>query len=446
MPAEGERPPLRASPLTQVAKGSQANGLGALARLATESHEVIADDRDATIARLQEQALSYLTTFDAIALGVCRFDGEGRLVLSNRRYREIYRLAPELLRPGTTSSEIAELRVAAGTAAIANDAELAAAPSIDAAAALSTRTEKLEDGRLVEIVRQSTPDGDWVETHEDVTGQNPERGLVDERMALQLLIDQVPDYLWIKDCESCFVVVNRALAADCGLATTSDLVGRSDFDIHPLEAARGFRAHEMELLASGRSEVDIEEAVVTKLGDHKWLSSTKAPLRDDDGEVFGLMGIARDVSARVLADKLRDGQARLLELIAKGEPLPAVLDHLVRLVESQLTGIFGSILLLDEDRIHLRHGAAPSSGGELRESNRWRPHWSQRGIVRDCRVSARTRRRHRYRTRSALGRLSRRGRPARLSVVLVGPDFVEPWRGARGLCDVLDVGARAGAD
>ena len=359
MPAEPERSPLRSNPVTQVANELQANGLDTLARLATESHDVIADDRDATITQLQEQALSYSTTFDAIALGVCRFDCEGRLVLSNRRYGEIYRLAPEQVRPGASPPEIAELRATAGTSAVAGDADFASA-SIDATAASRNWTETLHDGRLVKVSRQPAPGGGWVETHEDVTGQNPRHGLADERIALQLLIDQVPDYLWIKDCESRFVVVNKALATDCGLAATSDLVGRSDFDIHPLEAARVFRAHEMQLLASGRSAVDIEESVVTKSGDRRWLSSTKAPLRDDDGEVFGLMGIARDVSARVLADELRDGQAQLLEMIAKGAPLHAVLDRLIRLVEAQLSGIFGSILLLDEDRIHLRHGAAPS--------------------------------------------------------------------------------------
>jgi len=351
---------LRANPATQVAKGPQANGLAALARLATESHEAVMDDRDATIAQMREQALSYQTTFDAIALGVCRFDSEDRLVLANRRYGEIYRLAPVQLRPGATRLEIDELRVAVGTSAIASDGDPASASSINATAASNTRTEALEDGRLVQIVRQPTPDGGWVETHEDVAGRTPKRALADERMALQLLIDQVPDYLWIKDVESRFVVVNKALATDNGLATTSDLVGLSDFDIHPVEAARVFRAREMELLASGRSAVDIEETVVTKLGERKCLSSTKAPLRDDHGEVFGLIGIARDVTARVLADELRVGQAQIVEMIAKGAPLPAVLDHLVRTVESQLTGIFGSILLLDEDGIHLRCGAAPS--------------------------------------------------------------------------------------
>jgi diguanylate cyclase (GGDEF)-like protein/PAS domain S-box-containing protein len=174
------------------------------------------------------------------------------------------------------------------------------------------------------------------------------------------VIDQVPDYLWIKDAESRFVVVNQALAASSGFATTSDLIGRSDFDIHPPDAARVFRAREMEVLTSGRSAAYIEEIVAGASGERKWLASTKAPLRDDNGEVFGLMGIARDITEHMLANELREGQAQILEMIAKGAPLPAVLDRLVRLVESHLGGVFGSILLLDEDGVHLRCGAAPN--------------------------------------------------------------------------------------
>ena len=335
---------------TRRAEGARGEScMAALARATTESHKVIIDDREAALAQARAEARLYQTTFDAITLGVCRFDGKGRLVLSNRRYGEIYRFAPEQVRPGVTPTEIGELRIAAGTSAIAGDAGLALALSINATAASKIWTEELKDGRSVQVSCQPMPDGGWVETHEEVTGQNPKRGLADERIALQLLIDQVPDYLWIKDAESRFVVVNKALATDSGLPTTNDLVGLSDFDIHPLEAARAFRAREMEVVASGRSAVDIEEVVVTALGARKWLSSTKAPLRDDNGEIFGLMGIARDVTARMRADELRDGQAQILEMIAKGAPLHAVLDRLVRLVESQLTGIFGSILLLDED-------------------------------------------------------------------------------------------------
>ena len=86
----------------------------------------------------------------------------------------------------------------------------------------------------------------------------------------------------------------------------------------------------------------------------------KIPLRDENDEIFGLVGIARDITERKRADALRDEQAQILELIAMSVPLAEVLDRLMRLVESQLDGIFGSVLLLDEDGEHLRHGAAPS--------------------------------------------------------------------------------------
>ena len=211
---------------------------------------------------------------------------------------------------------------------------------------------------LAELLTESR--GAVVDDREDVAERNRKRAFANERKTLQLLIDQAPDYLWIKDAESRFVVANKAMAAGSGFATTSDLVGRSDFDIHPPEAARVFRAREMEVLASGRSAAYIEEIVAAASGERKWLASTKAPLRDDNGEVFGLMGIARDITEHVLANELREGQAQILEMIAKGAPLPAVLDRLVRLVESHLGGVFGSILLLDEDRIHLRCGAAPN--------------------------------------------------------------------------------------
>ena len=73
-----------------------------------------------------------------------------------------------------------------------------------------------------------------------------------------------------------------------------------------------------------------------------------------------MAGISRDITERKLADALRDGQAQILEMIAMSAPLGNVLAHLVLLVESQFKGIVGSALLLDENGIRLRPGAAPS--------------------------------------------------------------------------------------
>src|SRR3954471_20200971 len=72
------------------------------------------------------------------------------------------------------------------------------------------------------------------------------------------------------------------------------------------------------------------------------------------------LAISSDITERRREDAFRAAQHQVLEMIATGTPLPAVLDSLVHLVESQCDGMFCTVLLLDEDGITARHGAAPS--------------------------------------------------------------------------------------
>ena len=334
--------------------------LAALAKLQAASLEFMERDQQATIAALDAQALRYETALDNISQGVCFFDGDQRLILCNSRYAKIYRLEPEDIRPGTTLREIAEHRFAIGTSSMAADEYLAWCASVNAGTDPGTWTAELTDGRTIHVCHQPMPDGGWVATHEDITELKAKRAMAKERISLQALIDFVPDYLWVKDTESRFLVANKALTSDSGRAQTSELVGLRDHDFHAPHIADGFLADEQKILRDGQPMIDKEEFVVDAAGVDKWVLSTKVPLRDDNNEIFGLVGIARDITERKQSDALRDGQAQILEMIAVSAALIDVLDRLMRLVESQLTGIFGSVLLLDEDGQHLRHGASPS--------------------------------------------------------------------------------------
>jgi diguanylate cyclase (GGDEF)-like protein len=89
-------------------------------------------------------------------------------------------------------------------------------------------------------------------------------------------------------------------------------------------------------------------------------NGTTIEVRGTPVEGGGFVTTYMDVTERKLAEVLRDGQAQILQMIAMSAPLEDVLEHLMRLVESQLTGIFGSVLLLDDAGLQLRHGAAPS--------------------------------------------------------------------------------------
>jgi PAS domain S-box-containing protein len=98
----------------------------------------------------------------------------------------------------------------------------------------------------------------------------------------------------------------------------------------------------------------------TAAGATKWFDAVVTPITDASRAVFQLLVISRDITERRREDAFRSAQHQVLEMIATGTPLPAVLDSLVRLVESQCDGMYCTVLLLDEDGITVRHGAAPS--------------------------------------------------------------------------------------
>ncbi|MER8819493.1 diguanylate cyclase [Mesorhizobium sp. M0991] len=344
----------------QTAEAPESANLTTLAQLATASYEALERELRATIAALQDQALRFQTAIENISQGICFFDADERLILCNRRYAEIYRLAPEQLQPGLALREIVERRVAVGTSPMKADAYLPLARAVNSGTASRNWSAVLADGRTIQVCHQPMPDGGWVATHEDISELSANRLVVDERISLQTLIDLVPDYMWVKDTESRFVVANRAIASDSGRDSTSDMIGLSDFDLHAPELAQKFRLIEQQLMRDGQPMIDEEEFVVDASGTGKWFLSTKLPLRNVQNNIFGLVGIARDITARKQAEILRDGQAHILEMIAKSAPLDDVLERLMHLVESQLAGIFGSVLLLDKDGTHLRHAAAPS--------------------------------------------------------------------------------------
>lgn len=96
--------------------------------------------------------------------GLCMWDKEQRLVISNNRYREMYGLTPEQVKPGTSLRQILETHLANG-----ESSEL----DIDGYIALIVKqrmqTHVLADGRTVAMRRSPMPDGSWVATHEDIT-------------------------------------------------------------------------------------------------------------------------------------------------------------------------------------------------------------------------------------------------------------------------------------
>ncbi|HEY2137780.1 MAG TPA: EAL domain-containing protein [Xanthobacteraceae bacterium] len=122
-------------------------------------------------ASLEQTNLRFDTALDHMPHGLCMFDREKRLLVSNRRYSELYGLTSDKTRPGTTLRAILEARVAAGSAPA--DVE----GYIDTRLAEVSRSEplyvvnELRDGRFFAVTHQPMLDGGWVAIHQEITAQ-----------------------------------------------------------------------------------------------------------------------------------------------------------------------------------------------------------------------------------------------------------------------------------
>ncbi len=119
-----------------------------------------------------------------------------------------------------------------------------------------------------------------------------------ERRMLATAFSQSPDYLYVKDRDSRFVTVNENMIRLYRFRTTAEMLGLSDFDLHPQRLAEELYHREQEVMRTGVPLIDCLEHI-----EGRDLLASKVPLRDREGRVIGLAGVTRDITERTALER-----------------------------------------------------------------------------------------------------------------------------------------------
>lgn len=95
-------------------------------------------------------------------------------------------------------------------------------------------------------------------------------------------------------------------------------------------------------------------------GEYRWFLTQGVPLRDESGKIVRWYGTNVDIDERKRAESLLEGEKNLLEMIATGVALKDILNALCLTIEAYRSGTLASVLLLNQDGVHLDSVAGPN--------------------------------------------------------------------------------------
>jgi diguanylate cyclase (GGDEF)-like protein len=282
---------------------------------------VIAGICAAMVRRFRDQSIRLDAALNTMSQGLAMFDSQLRVVVVNRSYCELYRLAPEAVTPGRTLRELIALRSAAGTSPAdaeeihrTTEARLAAGGPWNA-------IWDMPDGRTVAVSNAPMANGGWLATHEDITERRrAEREILArqaevERLNAQFAIalSNMAHGLSMYDSDMRLIVCNARYAEIFGIPPE---LTRPGTPYHAIVAGRTAETTSTdEIVAEMARGRGTARSFTREFTDGRIIAATHQPLADG-----GFVGVHEDVTARLQAER------ETLERKAELERVNAQLD------------------------------------------------------------------------------------------------------------------------
>ncbi len=174
------------------------------------------------------------------------------------------------------------------------------------------------------------------------------RSIKKEMKLLRTLMDNIPDTIFFKDRECRFTIINKAQAKLLGVKKSEKTKGKTDFEFYDKDYAETNFNEETEIIKTGKAIFNKIEEIKTGRKNKKWVSTTKIPIINPNGNITGLVGISRDITDMKLTEiELKTAKEKAEESDRLKSAFLSNMSHEIRTPMNAIIGF--SNLLSDND-------------------------------------------------------------------------------------------------
>ncbi len=156
--------------------------------------------------------------------------------------------------------------------------------------------EKGKSNKYIKPEGKETSGQEELEVRPKHKNENPEEVAL-KCSLLETILNYIPHRVYFKDKEGRFVEVSKSEEKALGRCK-EEIIGKTEIDILPEEIAKKHLEEEKGIVKDKKPLIEKKESIITSEGKEMWISKTKVPIYDEDGNFVGIFGITRDFSER----------------------------------------------------------------------------------------------------------------------------------------------------
>ena len=167
-----------------------------------------------------------------------------------------------------------------------------------------------------------------------------EESLHSSQQLIEGIINAIPVRIFWKDRNSVYLGCNSIFARDAGFSDQNDIIGKDDFQMGWRDQAELYRSGDRQVMESGIPILLNEEPQTTPEGNTIILLTNKIPLKNSNGEIYGILGTSMNVTERIAAvQEIKLKNEQLQKLNAEKDKFFSIIAHDLRTPFNSFLGL-----------------------------------------------------------------------------------------------------------